>query len=132
MQQGPTKNLETQMLKAAKVPVDGKGPPREVSACLVPVVPVDFVMLVAAPTIEVPALLVDIAVVAWLMVYCWSLECRATVVVAPVEEVEMSQQVVAVVQQVFGPLEMIHSPEAAVAAEVVAFPMRPLVARQPT
>lgn len=65
------------------------------------------------------------------MVHCWSLECPTTVVVASVEEVEMEQQVVAVVQQVFGPLEMIHSPEAAVAAEVVAFPTRPLVAQQP-
>lgn len=59
------------------------------------------------------------------MVCCWSSECQATVVVALVET---EQEVVAVVQ-VFGPLEMIHSPKVA-AAEVVRL-ISPLVVQQP-
>lgn len=51
------------MPRAAREPVDVEGPPKEVSAFLVPVVPVDFAMLVAALTIEAPVHPVGIAVV---------------------------------------------------------------------
>lgn len=131
MPQGPTKNLEMQMPRAARVPVDVEGPLKEVSASLVPVVPVDFAMSVAAPMTEVPAHPVGIAVVVLRMVWCWSSKRWASVIGALVGEVEREEQVVAAVQ-VFDPLEIIHSSEAAAgAAAVVVHLIRPLVAQQP-
>lgn len=126
MPQGPTKNPEMQMPRAARVPVDVKGPLKEVSASLGPV---DSAMTAAAPMTEVPVLPVGIAVVVPLTVWCWSSRCPATVIGALVGEVETEEQVVAVVQ-VFGPLEMTHSSKAAAAAVVVRL-IRPLVAQQP-
>lgn len=115
------------MPRAARVPVDVKGPRKEVAASLGPVVPADSAMTAAAPMIEVPVPPVGIAVVVLPTVWCSSSKRRVTVIGALVAGVETEGQVVAVVQ-VFGPLEMTHS---SAGAAVVVCLIRPLVAPQP-